>query len=80
MPLVPDYGAPAATAAGQAAKDTQVNVQRPTGTFLRVDPQHRPQTAPKEVPKAGSQGRSRGGDERQAFIGADEETDLQESA
>lgn len=59
----------------QVLTDGQVNAQRLTVTFPRVEPKHRPWAAPNGVPNASSPGRNEG-DERQPFIMADEETDL----
>ncbi len=59
----------------QVLTDGQVNAQRLTVTFPRVEPKHRPWAAPNGVPNASSLGCSEG-DERQPFITADEEADL----
>lgn len=55
----------------QVLTDGQVNAQRLTVTFPRVEPKHRPWAVPNGVPNASSEG-----DERQPFITADEEADL----
>lgn len=60
----------------QVLTDGQVNAQRLTVTFPRVEPKYKPWAAPNGVPNASSPGAQRGRDERQPFITEDEEVDL----